>query len=563
MGYRLCRLSVLIACAALTACTSQSEESAAAGAAGTSGYGGSGGGAAGYAGIGGGGGGGGYTGSYDAGLAYDPSTMDAALSDQDAGAVTQEAEVANPFVAVAHDPFSTFAADVDTASYDTFRQGLGYNTLPSATAVRVEDFVNYFDYDYAAPEQSGEHPFEITLTAAPHPTGRGTELLRVAIQAETPVQERKPANLVFLVDTSGSMSAADKLPLVKVLLHSTLDQLMPTDTISIVTYAGTTRVALDTTLASQRATIEAAIDAFDAGGSTNGAGGIQLAYEQAESAMIVGGINHVLLCTDGDFNIGISEPAALDAFISDKRLSGITLTAIGFGRERDSWSDARMETISNNGDGIYGVVYSEDQAVEYANERLLSTLVRVAKDMKIQVEMNPDLVQAYRLIGYENRAIADTDFRNDTVDAGDIGAGHRVTALYEIVRTGGTVPMPVGAPAFETGDAVGGEREIGSGELVRVKVRYKNPGASVSDPAFEVARALLPAEVLTASADAGDDFEWAAAVATLAELLRGSPFATHAELEQVESIVAAQADRDSDRTELGGLLATVRTLLNP
>ncbi len=479
--------------------------------------------------------------------------------DVDAGVVAQPAEVANPFVATTHDPFSTFAADVDTASYDTFVQMLSYGTLPAADTVRVEDFVNYFDYAYPTPSDDAEHPFTISLAAAPHPSGRGTEVLRVGIQASAPVREKQPANLVFLVDVSGSMSDADKLPLVKVLLRETLDVLDATDTVSLVTYAGRVRVALSPTAISQRSVIEAAIAGLESGGSTNGAGGIQLAYEQAQDGWIEGGINHVLLCTDGDFNVGISDPTQLGDFIAEKRETGITLTAIGFGRSR--YGDETMETLSNRGDGIYGVVYSEDQAIEYANERMLSTLIRVAKDMKIQVEMNPALVQAYRLIGYENRAIADVDFRNDVVDAGDIGSGHRVTAIYEIVRVGGVVPMPSGAPVIEDGASVDGVREIGVDELVRVKVRYKKPGALVSDPAFEVAQSLLPNDVFASAAEAGEDFRWAVAVATLAEILRGSPFSSRDELTPIGEIINAQSERDTDRGELSGLIAQTQQLL--
>ncbi len=331
------------------------------------------------------------------------------------------------------------------------------------------------------------------------------------------------------------------------------------DTISIVTYASNTGVVLEPTKVSQRVAIEQAIGRLESGGSTNGSGGIQLAYDRAQAARIDDGINHVLLCTDGDFNVGISDPKALATFIGDKRDLGITMTAVGFGRSRNG--DALMEALSNAGDGIYSVVYDEDQAIKYANQRMLATLVRVAKDMKIQVELNPQHVLAYRLLGYENRAIDDSNFRNDIVDAGDIGAGHRVTALYEIVRTGGLVPMPGGAPSPDDGGPVEGTREVGAGELVRVKVRYKTPGAKSEDAAFEVTHALMPAEVAVSVRDAGDDFAWAAAVATLAELLRESPYASRAELAGIEATLSAQAAKDADHAELVSLLPRVRELL--
>jgi secreted protein with Ig-like and vWFA domain len=368
-------------------------------------------------------------------------------------------------------------------------------------------------------------------------------------------QAKKPANLVFLVDVSGSMSDADKLPLVKVLLRRTLNVLAPTDTLSLVTYASSTGVVLPPTRVENRVEIEEAISRLEAGGSTNGEGGLQLAYEQAQKSMIEGGINHVLLCTDGDFNVGISDPKALADFISKKRDSGVTLTAIGFGQSRSG--DEQMEQLSNHGDGIYAVVYDEDQATKYANERLLATLVRIAKDMKIQVEFNPTQVRAYRLIGYENRDILDEDFRDDLVDAGDIGAGHRVTALYEIVRAGKEVPMPKGAPPLKDGDPKAGEREIGANDLVKVKVRYKRPGALSTDPAREVVATLAPGDVLDSADAAGDDFRWAAAMATLAEVLRVSPFASTQELRMLESLTSALGAKDADHAELVRLLPLV------
>jgi Ca-activated chloride channel family protein len=243
--------------------------------------------------------------------------------------------------------------------------------------------------------------------------------------------------------------------------------------------------------------------------------------------------------------------------IEEKRATGVTLTALGFGL--DNLNDDMMERVSNAGNGIYGVITDEDHAIEYVHERMLSTLVHVAKDLKIQVEMNPEHVVAYRLLGYENRAIADEDFRVDAVDAGEVGAGHRVTALYELVLTGEDVPNPTAAPAIVQGDPVDGDREIGAAELVRVKVRYKQPGATAEDPAREIARSLSPEEVSTATGD--DDLRYAAAVASLAELARRSPFATTTEIDAIETIVLEQQRRDDERTELAQLWARIETLL--
>jgi Ca-activated chloride channel family protein len=453
-----------------------------------------------------------------------------------------------PFVLVAHDPFSTFGADVDTASYDIFRRNVEHQLPTSPESVRVEDFVNYFKYDYPAPAEGAEHPFQISLAAAPNAFGRETTLLRVGIQAENPpASAKKPTNLVFLIDTSGSMQAADKLPLVQFLAKHALEILGADDLISIVTYSETATVQLAPTKVVQKDQITRVIDSLVAGGSTNGAGGIQLAYQQAQSAFIADGINHVMLCTDGDFNVGISNPDELVAFIETERTTGITLTALGFGL--GNLNDELMERVSNAGNGIYSVVTSQEQASRYAEERMLATLRYVAKDLKIQLEWNPAEVEAYRLIGYEDRAIADQSFRDDKVDAGEVGAGHRVTALYEVVRKGGAVPAPMGAPAAESGEPVEGDREVEAGELVRVKVRYKLPNATESDPASEVVQKLAPSEIGALFDSADQDLRWAAAIAAYAEILRRSPYALPSAKAQLRTVFAAQAERDFARGE--------------
>jgi Ca-activated chloride channel family protein len=453
-----------------------------------------------------------------------------------------------PFVLAAHDPFSTFGADVDTASYDVFRRNVEHQVPTAPESVRVEDFVNYFKYDYPAPAEGAEHPFKVSLAAAPNAFGRATTLLRVGIQAENPPPSaKKPTNLVFLIDTSGSMGAEDKLPLVQFLAKHALEILGADDLISIVTYSETATVQLAPTKVVQKEQITQVIDRLVAGGSTNGAGGIQLAYQQAQSAFIADGINHVMLCTDGDFNVGISDPEQLVGFIETERKSGITLTALGFGL--GNLNDELMERVSNAGNGIYSVVTSQEQASRYAEERMLSSLRYVAKDMKIQLEWNPAEVEAYRLIGYEDRAIADQSFRDDKVDAGEVGAGHRVTALYEVVRKGDAVPAPAGAPAAQSGEPVDGDREIEAGELVRVKVRYKLPNASESDPAREVMQKLAPSEIGALFDSADQDLRWAAAIAAYAEILKHSPYALPSSTTQLRTVFAAQAERDAARAE--------------
>ncbi len=466
----------------------------------------------------------------------------------------------NPYVSVAHDPLSTFAADVDTASYDIFRRDVEWGYLPDPATVRLEEFINYFDYDYPEPAEDSEHPFAIDLAAAPTLLENGTTLLRVGIQGAPPPEfEKKPANLVFLIDTSGSMQSAEKLPLVQRVLTRTLGELDPEDTVSIVTYAGGTGVALEPTPVSDSATISGVINSLSASGSTAGASGIQLAYDQASSAYLEGGINHVILCTDGDFNVGVSSTDGLVALIEDERRSGITFTALGFGGNNN---DAMMEAISNAGNGIYGVISSQDQADRYVEERLLDNLTFIAKDMKIQVEFNSELVLAYRLLGYENRAIADQDFRDDKVDAGEIGAGHRVTALYELVLADGTVPEVDGAPPMQTGDAYDGEVEVDAADLVLVKVRYKDVDASALDEAYETSSSLAPEDVAASHRDLDEDFQWAVAIATFAELLKASPYANDSSLGSIRVIAEEQASRDEDRTEFLTLFNLAESMMS-
>lgn len=470
-----------------------------------------------------------------------------------------EAVGTNPYVNVAHDPFSTFAVDVDTASYDIFVRDIEDGRLPNPDSVRVEEYVNYFNYDYPAPEPRAEIPFALNLAATAHPMGRQVATLRVGVQASRLEDQPKlPTNLVFLVDTSGSMSG-EKLALAQFVLRETLPHLDPTDTVSIVSYAGDVAVRLPPTPASNPERITQAIYGLTSGGGTNGASGINLAYDQAEAGFIEGGFNHVILCTDGDFNIGISDSDELVALIEEKRETGVTLTALGFGT--GNLNDAMMERVTNAGNGIYSVLSSEMQAQRYAAERMLQSAQHVAKDMKIQVEFNPEHVVAYRLLGYENRALEDWQFRDDAVDAGEIGAGHRVTALYEIVLTGQSVPRGAALPEMLDGEPVDGVREIDASEFVRVKVRWKDVGASVDDPAHELTSSLVPADVTTSIEDADPDLLWASSIIAFAEILKDSPFASTADLPRIQQLIEAQADRDVDRAAFVRHFTATRALL--
>lgn len=463
----------------------------------------------------------------------------------------------NPFVLADSDPFSTFASDVDTASYDIFVRDVEDGLLPARDSVRLEEYVNFFPYDYEAPEPGAAVPFAIELSASEHVMGRDLVQMRVGIQAASPPEFNKlPTNLVFLVDVSGSMSDPDKLPLAQEVIRQSLSALEQNDTVSIVSYASDTRVRLEPTAAFQRDTILAAVDALSAAGSTAGSRGIQLAYEQAEAGFLEGGFNHVVLCTDGDFNIGISDPDELVALIEEERRGGVTLTALGFGR--GNLNDAMMERVSNAGNGFYSVITSAEHAGRYARDALLHTIEVVARDLKIQVEFNPALVRAYRLLGFENRAIADNDFRNDVVDAGEIGSGHRVTALYELVLTGHEIPMPEGAPEPDLGEESDVVADIDPADLAVVRVRWKDRDASEEDAAHEVSATLAP-EVVTETA--GDDAAWAAAIAAFAEILKESPFADVADLDVIAPIVAAQASRDDDRGRFAVLFEEALRLL--
>jgi Ca-activated chloride channel family protein len=454
----------------------------------------------------------------------------------------------NPFVVVEHDPLSTFAADVDTASYQLFRSG--YDAGPES--VRLEEFVNFFDYDYPPPAASGEHPFSIHLEAAPHFLDRDTVLLRVGLKGRELERDpdQQPANLVFLVDVSGSMSGA--LPTVQATLRDTLDLLAPTDTIAIVTYAGSAGTVLSATPVSERDTIVAAIDALVSGGSTNGAGGIHAAYEEAESTYVPGGINHVLLCTDGDFNVGVSDDQGLEDLIVEKRESGVTLTVLGFGGV--GYNDLGMQRLSQAGNGIAGYIGSAADAEEYVEEEMLQTLLHIANDVKLQIEFHPDQVSAYRLLGYETRDLPDDDFRDDLIDAGEVGSGHTVTALYELVLAGDALPSFTGVPPVDDGAAYTGPVEIAAGDLAFFKLRYKAPGARESDPATELDASLAPGSIAADFDEASADLKWAAAVASYAEYLKGSPYVSGDDLGAIRALVSAHTSGDERRGEFNRLI---------
>ncbi|SPA49099.1 vWA domain-containing protein [Cupriavidus taiwanensis] len=435
---------------------------------------------------------------------------------------------------VAQAPVSTFSIDVDTGSYSNVRRLLNAGRVPPADAVRVEELLNYFPYDYAQPADG--RPFAVHTALAPAPWHPSNVLLRIGIKGKDVASGALPAaNLVFLVDVSGSMNSPDKLPLLKSSLKLLVNQLRAQDRITLVTYAGSTRVALPPTPGSDKAAIGAAIDQLVAGGSTAGASGIALAYQAAQQSYIAGGINRVLLATDGDFNVGVTDFRQLKSMVEDKRKSGVSLSTLGFGT--GNYNEQLMEQLADAGDGAYSYIDNLMEGNKVLVSEISSTLATIARDVKIQVEFNPATVTEYRLIGYENRMLAREDFNNDKVDAGDIGAGHTVTALYELTLAGqpGLVdPLRYqrAAPAPASGRA---------GELAHVRLRYKLPAASTSQSLdVTVAR-----QALRPLAQGDDDFRFAAAVAGFGQVLRGGRFT--GDWRYADARALAQGARGADR----------------
>jgi Ca-activated chloride channel family protein len=424
----------------------------------------------------------------------------------------------NPVKLAAEHPVSTFSIDVDTGAYSNVRRFLNAGSLPPEDAVRVEELVNYFSYDYPVPE-STDRPFSVTTEVAATPWDADKLLLQIGIKGyEVPAENRPAANLVFLVDVSGSMNSTDKLPLLKNSLKMLTRQLRSEDRVSMVVYAGSSGVVLEPTSGDRRAEILRALDRLSAGGSTNGASGIRLAYQMAEQGFIEGGINRVILATDGDFNVGTVDFDALIDLVERKRNTGISLTTLGFGT--GNYNDHLMEQLADSGNGNYAYIDTLNEGRKVLVDELGSTLQTIAKDVKIQVEFNPDIVAEYRLIGYENRILRREDFNNDKIDAGEIGAGHTVTALYELTLTDSSArlidPLRYGAsqPAPRTA------KDIGDGEIAFVRLRFKAPDGDVSKLIEQpVVRGDVPD-----IRDASGELRFAASVAAFGQLLKGGDY---------------------------------------
>jgi Ca-activated chloride channel family protein len=422
----------------------------------------------------------------------------------------------NPVKRAAEQPVSTFSIDVDTGSYANVRRFLNSGRLPPHDAVRVEELINYFDYDYPLPD-GRQPPFRVSTELAPAPWNPKTLLLAVGIKGyDLPKTELPPANLVFLVDVSGSMQNPAKLDLLKPALKLLVRQLRPQDKVAIAVYAGAAGMVLEPTSGGQKAKIEAALDRLSAGGSTNGGAGIQLAYNLAREGFVKDGVNRVILATDGDFNVGTVNFQALKNLVETQRKSGIALTTLGFGA--GNYNDRLMEQLADAGNGNHAYIDTLQEANKVLVEQMSATLLTIAKDVKIQIEFNPALVEEYRLIGYENRVLRREDFNNDAVDAGDIGAGHTVTALYEIALKGGggslTEPLRYGQPAVADSAARGDE-------IAFLRLRYKQPDGDASRlQEWPIRRDQAAKDWKGAS----ERFRFAAAVASFGQLLRGGRY---------------------------------------
>jgi Ca-activated chloride channel family protein len=419
----------------------------------------------------------------------------------------------NAFKVVREEPVSTFSIDVDTASYSWVRASLNRNVLPQPAAVRTEEMVNYFPYDYAPP-RSAAQPFSTNVAVFPSPWSAGRKLVRIGIKGYAIQRASRPhANLVFLIDTSGSMQEPNKLPLVQQSLRLLVDELAPTDTVAIVTYAGYAGTALQPTPVRDKQKILSVIDGLGAGGSTAGAEGIRQAYALAEANLDPNGVNRVILTTDGDFNVGITDQNELKGYIEREREKGVFLSVLGFGM--GNYNDALMQTLAQNGNGAAAYIDTLAEARKTLVDEASSTLFPIAKDVKIQVEFNPVTVAEYRLIGYETRALNRDDFDNDKVDAGDVGSGQSVTALYEIVPVGGPRTMS------ELRYSAAAKTVARGSEYGFVKIRYKLPQSSTS----RLISTPIDARSESHSfAQAPQDARFAAAVAGFAEMLRGGKY---------------------------------------
>lgn len=455
----------------------------------------------------------------------------------------------NGYKLVMNDPLSTFSIDVDRASYSNVRRFINMGQLPPMDAVRIEEMINYFSYDY--PEPDGKHPFSVYNELSTCPWNSNHQLLHIGLKGREMEKSSLPAsNLVFLIDVSGSMESPNKLPLLKNAFNLLVNQLRPNDRVAIVVYAGAAGLVLESTPGSQKETILKAIDRLSAGGSTAGGQGLKLAYKVAEENLIKGGNNRIIIASDGDFNVGPSSNAEMERMIETEREKGIFITVLGFGM--GNYKDDKMEIIANKGNGNYSYIDNIQEARKVLVSEFAGTLFTIAKDVKFQLEFNPARVQAYRLIGYENRLLNKEDFNNDKKDAGEMGAGHTVTALYEIIpagsdeKIGGVDPLKYQANASKV-------KPDPNSELLTIKLRYKQPDGETSILIDKPERGrLIPLN------QTSDNFRFSAAVAQFGLLLRGSEFKGNANIDQVVSMARDSRGNDDEgfRSEFIQLVRT-------
>lgn len=460
--------------------------------------------------------------------------------------------IENPFELTESQPVSTFSIDVDNASYSNIRRMINEGQTVDKNAVRIEEMVNYFKYDYPQPQNN--QPFSINTEYSDSPWNPQHKLLKIGLQGKNvPMNNLPPSNIVFLVDTSGSMSEDNKLPLLKESLKVLLNQLRPQDKVGIVAYAGSAGVVLSSTSASEKARILEAFEKLEAGGSTAGGEGIELAYKLAKENFIKGGNNRVVLATDGDFNVGTSSVANLETLIEEKRKTGIFLTCLGYGM--GNYKDDKMETLADKGNGNYAYIDNLQEANKFLGKEFAGNIYTIAKDVKIQIEFNPKYVKSYRLIGYENRKLRNEDFENDQIDAGELGSGHTVTALYEIIPTNVSsefLPKESKLKYSSTSNSKKNEDE-----LATIKFRYKKPAGDKSIEINKIVKNSNPATAQTSS-----DFKFASSVAWFGLVLRDSKLIKKKNLNEIQNLAKQNKGKDENgyRTEFVNLIEKYKAI---
>ncbi|MBK7628214.1 MAG: von Willebrand factor type A domain-containing protein [Bacteroidales bacterium] len=461
----------------------------------------------------------------------------------------------NGFKNVKNNPLSTFSIDVDNASYSNIRRFINGGQLPPADAVRIEEMINYFKYDY--PEPKGEHPFSVYTELAICPWNTNHQLLHVGLRGKSiDKSSLPPSNLVFLIDVSGSMSDPNKLPLLKSAFGLLVNELRPEDKVAIVVYAGAAGLVLESTPGNRKEAIMAAIDNLEAGGSTAGGAGLKLAYREAEKNFVKGGNNRIILATDGDFNVGESSNGGMERLVEEKRELGVFITVLGFGM--GNVKDDKMEIIADKGNGNYSYIDNLQEARKVLVREFGGTLFTIAKDVKFQIEFNPAKVQSYRLIGYENRLLNDEDFNDDTKDAGEMGSGHNVTALYELVPAGSDERIPSVDPLkYQVSASKKQDEKDYSSEYLTIKLRYKKPDGKTSMLLDKLVKGYI-----SDLEDASDNIRFAAAVSEFGMILRNSEFKGNSTLEGAAKLARSARGEDEDgyRSELIRLISTVKDM---